>query len=86
MQRGLIDHRAGYDRIPVVLESDGHAPEPIRPPAIEVSFDANFVPVGSAMALICVCSLHGPEDSDAGGEASSPHVVIDVVILGDEKA
>jgi hypothetical protein len=33
------------------------------------------------MALVYFFSFHAPEDSDACGEASSPHVVIDVVIL-----
>ena len=33
VQRGLIDHRAGQERVAIVFQRDGQAREPVRPAA-----------------------------------------------------
>ena len=43
MQSGLIDHRAGYERMAALLPRNGQARKPIGPLVIKVSLDAKLV-------------------------------------------
>jgi hypothetical protein len=42
MQRGLIDHRAGYERIAVVFQRDGQALKPVSPSVTQMSLDPDL--------------------------------------------
>jgi hypothetical protein len=43
MQGGLIDHRAGQERVAVVFQRDRQAPEPVRPLATKVALDPDLI-------------------------------------------
>lgn len=43
MQRGLINHRAGQQRVAVRFDSDGQTPEPVRPFRTQLPLDSDLV-------------------------------------------
>ena len=43
MQRGLIDHRAGQQRVAVIFQRDGEAPEPVGPLKTQVALDPDLI-------------------------------------------
>ena len=50
MQRGLIDYRAGQERVTVLFQRDGHALEPAGPTRTEMALDPDLVD----LRLACV--------------------------------
>lgn len=48
MQSGLIDHRAGEQRIAVFIQGDRQAFEPVSPLTVEVALDPDLVDHGVA--------------------------------------
>jgi hypothetical protein len=43
MQRGLIDHRAGWECIAVVFQSDDPAPKPVCPLTTQMVLDPDSI-------------------------------------------
>ncbi len=43
MQRGLIDHRAGQQRLAVVCKPDGQAAKPVCPLAAQMALDPDLI-------------------------------------------
>ncbi len=43
MQRGLIDHRAGQERVAVVFQGEGQAPKPVCPLAAQMALDSDLI-------------------------------------------
>src|SRR5579859_598659 len=89
MQGGLISHRAAQERVAVLVQRDGQAVEPLRPTGLQVSLEADFVIlttrgryVNHFVPHVFLSWLICPYNTAGGGELSSPHAVIEVVIEG----
>ena len=59
MQRGLVNYRAGQQRIAVRFQRDGQALKPFSPPVIQVSLDADLVALWLVMFfIVCLFVTH----------------------------
>ena len=43
MQRGLIDHQAGQERLAVVESREGQAPKPVCPVTAQLALDSDLI-------------------------------------------
>ena len=56
MQRRLIDHRTGEQRLAVVFQRDGEAIKPVCPMTTQVALEPDLVaPVDLDVFLSCLC-------------------------------